>query len=575
MDSDANETRKELLLRLEKLEGRLLRLEKAMYRESADSTTPHTLDSKSTASLDAKSGPGPQLPPSKRSSDPNSDFPGAGQVLGGVAMLFFVLAAAYLVKLAADSGWLTPVRQWGGAMALGTILIALGCFFRKRDEAYFSFLPGTGIVVCYLAAYAGNLVLGIYGPPETLGLLILISIASLGLFYFFRQFFYVVTAMLGTYLVPWLLPSLNDSGISLPPYFLCWDLVFCTLSIFVRQRTLILLAAYLGLAVFGLSHPSMHFDAPAETIEDALIFQTLQFFIFAAATLMYSIQHNRPLSAGEAWAALPLMLFFYGLQYHLVNRLLPDWAPEIALGFAAMIFGLYFIAKAWRGSSKLDSGPMISGYLAIVIFHASYIEWLPSALAPYLGLLLLLALPLIARVLDLGRHRLLAAVLGILIFFEYGRALFEMAPLMRDEAMSLNFCFAVILLMFSIWRGLFPKTQNAWPGAPLLIFAHVQAMCGLGRLMQIGNPGDSGRLMVSAAWGFYGMALVGLGRLLRDGVLARSALIIFVAAAAKALIYDIEIMGGLTRVIAFLGLGVTLYVAGLIFKSIQKWELAS
>lgn len=33
-------------------------------------------------------------------------------------------------------------------------------------------------------------------------------------------------------------------------------------------------------------------------------------------------------------------------------------------------------------------------------------------------------------------------------------------------------------------------------------------------------------------------------------------------------------VGGLDRVLAFLGLGVTLYIAGLIFKSIQKWEIA-
>ena len=50
----------------------------------------------------------------------------ATSILGWGGALALVLAAAYLIRLAIDTGWLTPVRQVGLAAIAGLALIAAG-----------------------------------------------------------------------------------------------------------------------------------------------------------------------------------------------------------------------------------------------------------------------------------------------------------------------------------------------------------------------------------------------------------------------------------------------------------------
>src|SRR3990172_5842303 len=52
-------------------------------------------------------------------------------LLGWAGVTAMVLAAAYLISLAIDSGWLTPIRQIGLAVLSGLGLIAAGAALRR------------------------------------------------------------------------------------------------------------------------------------------------------------------------------------------------------------------------------------------------------------------------------------------------------------------------------------------------------------------------------------------------------------------------------------------------------------
>ena len=80
----------------------------------------------------------------------------SGKLLGVVGTICFIFAAVYLIRLALDSGWLTPVRQVSLAGVLGLGLIALGFVFKEKDHEYFSYLPAAGVVVLYcLTSFVG------------------------------------------------------------------------------------------------------------------------------------------------------------------------------------------------------------------------------------------------------------------------------------------------------------------------------------------------------------------------------------------------------------------------------------
>ena len=71
-------------------------------------------------------------------------FSDTGNWLGAVGVICFVFAAGFIIKLAVESGWLTPARQVGLAFLLGCSLIALGSHLFNKDQAYANFLLAGG-----------------------------------------------------------------------------------------------------------------------------------------------------------------------------------------------------------------------------------------------------------------------------------------------------------------------------------------------------------------------------------------------------------------------------------------------
>jgi uncharacterized membrane protein len=76
------------------------------------------------------------------------------QVMGWAGATLLVLAAAYLIRLVYDTGWLTPARQIALAFLGGVALIAAGLRLGRSERVgrdYASLLPAGGLVVFYLA----------------------------------------------------------------------------------------------------------------------------------------------------------------------------------------------------------------------------------------------------------------------------------------------------------------------------------------------------------------------------------------------------------------------------------------
>ena len=70
-----------------------------------------------------------------------------------------VLAAVYLIRLAIDSGMLTPGRQVTLAILGAFALIGLGLGLRRGNREYASLLPAGGIVILFASIYGGTYLL--------------------------------------------------------------------------------------------------------------------------------------------------------------------------------------------------------------------------------------------------------------------------------------------------------------------------------------------------------------------------------------------------------------------------------
>ncbi|MCM2265331.1 MAG: DUF2339 domain-containing protein, partial [Desulfuromonadales bacterium] len=122
---------------------------------------------------------------------------------GGVAAL--VLAAAYLVKLGVDLGWLTPSRQVLLAALGGLVLIGTGVALRRADRQYASLLPAGGVAILFLASYGAHLFYRLIPFGAALAAVILICLVSLWLCHHFQSELYAFFAVAGSYSAPLLL----------------------------------------------------------------------------------------------------------------------------------------------------------------------------------------------------------------------------------------------------------------------------------------------------------------------------------------------------------------------------------
>lgn len=486
----------------------------------------------------------------------------SGSWLGVVGIICFVLAAAFIIKLSIDSGWLTPERQIGLAALFGFGLIGAGFALMKSDREYSSLLPGAGIIVLYLTVFAAHRLYSLITFEAAISMSGIVSGLCVWLYTQIREDMYPVTAAAGSYLAPVIL-SLGSESTFAVYYFLLCSLAFSVISIWVRSRILTLVSAYLAIFMTALIGIGLGQD---KLIAGML---ALHFLVFSAGTYLYTRQNQKPLTEKESGSFLPVLLFFYAMEYFFIDRIRPYLAPWLSLGFAAFLFGLYLAAKKKFPEGSLGSQPMILSFITVVCFHSFYLELLPdlARLWLFVAIALLLAFPVVnLSVQDkAGPFRIPALALLAVLIIEY---LSMVSHLLSGNDMS---WLAVSLVSVgSLWVLIDFKGGELEAGnryAPVLGAAHLLAVLGLYRLTK-----DAGSLEVSASWLFYAVCVIAYAFTRRDETMAKSAMFVLGFAAGKALLYDAASAPTVVRILCLLLTGAALYGSGFLIRRISGWK---
>ena len=501
----------------------------------------------------------PAQPAAAKPESQSGDTPSpATSWLGWGGATAFVLAAAYLIRLAIENGWLTPVRQVALAAVSGLALVVAGFVLRGVNRQYAGLLPAGGIAILFLSIYGAHLYYGFIPAPSATVAVILVCLLSLWLCRAFESDLYALFAVAGSYSAPVLIsgvPSITDLVI----YFSAWSVVFSVFSIWHRRRLIYLLALYLALILFDVMFRA---KAP-EAWAAALAYQTIQFAIFGAATAMFSIRNQSPLDQPSAMAHLPPLLLFYFLQYALLKRHMPELAPWIAVGSGVVVASLYAAARSALQRPLPGGELLLWTYVALVLFHAGYVESVPHAWAPWVAFLIV---PVVAIATMRAEGSLEATtwpvwLAGILIFvINYLRVVFDVDVQTTPGRAWLAVAYAVQLYAgYYFLRGRGSRKSLA---ALLLYLGHICAMAAA--LHLIGE-----RIVESTVWGIIALVCLGVSLAQRDRVLGQTSLFVFGAAAVKVLLYDLGGASPTTRIISLVVLGVTFYLGGLLYQRVM------
>jgi uncharacterized membrane protein len=505
-----------------------------------------------------------EAPPADPRAPDEASGRSMGQLLAVVATICFILAGAFIVKLAIDSGWLTPIRQWALLVGLGFSLIGAGRFFERIELEYRSYLSAAGIVILYIASFASSRHFDITSPEMSLVLAVGVSGLCLSLFNFHRSFVFPLVAAIGTYVSPLIVGRYAMDPILQGAYFLLWAALFSWFSTFFRSRQLAIVSAYLGLGVYTLSN--LISGQSDSALAFVIAVQVAQFAIFSYGTLYYTTKSGIALSERQAWAYFPVLCFFYGTTYYFLSHLWPTLAPWIALVFALFVLSLYRIAKRELArADALASQEMVHSFLAVVLFQAGYLQLMPDGSKPWLLAVFLIAsylseqngaFPRLSRA-----FVLLGSVIGLFEFLKICYGLLSSYDLNQLLA-------GLATLVIGIFYYLSKASRLKARASVFLVMVHVLAVLALYRLAN-----DHGSLVVSMAWALYALLILGLGYSRKDPLLARSSLTVLLVASFKALLYDASQAPTGVRILCLLLTGVLLYGAGVLFQKMAKWSV--
>jgi uncharacterized membrane protein len=484
-------------------------------------------------------------------------------LLGWTGATAIVLAAAYLIRLAIDSGWLTPVRQLGLAVLIGLALIVAGAVLRRADRRYAGLLPGAGIVILYLSVYGAHLYYHFIDATTATALIILISLSTLWLGRIFESDLYALFAVVGSYSAPFLLPSLRNNVTDLVIYFTAWNVVFCLHAVWIRNRVVYLLALYLALIGFDVI---WNMTASQDWVP-ALVFQFVQFVLFSACAVIYSVLEDQPMTTEEAIAHLPALLLFYAVQYGLLKQHLPEAAPWIAIGSLGLLAGCYAIAKAYLREMPAAGKMILSAYAALVLFHAGYLELVPGELAPWAAFLLMLAAVFFAWI-RLGQgegsiSRPLVFVIGLIFVMNYLRILvnIDTKDVPAKDLLMVLYAAELYVAYYLVRQA----PAVTFPRELLLYAGHVSAMAAAVHILD-------NRFAISLSWGALAVGCLMVSLNTRDKLLGQSSLLVFAASAAKMLLYDLSAATPVIRIASLLVLGVTFYLGGWLYRKVNTLE---
>jgi uncharacterized membrane protein len=549
--------------RFANLEARLAAIEARMQTGAAPKVERPLPDGALAARVPPAPTQQPKRPPQASSDARDADArTSIGTVLGWGGGIAFLLAAAYLVRLAIDAGWLTPLRQVALAALLGVAMIAAGFALRHAARSaagrnYAALLPAVGIGILFIAIYGGHLYHHVLDVRQAGAAVVVVCAVSLWLCKAFDSDLYALFAVAGSYSAPFLLANPDGSLSDLAVYFTAWGLVFCVFAIWRGSRAIYLLALYLAL---------LGFDAAArlhgvERWQEVIAFQSVQFVLFGVATALYSVRREEPLDRQTALLHLPPLLLFYFLQYSLLDRSIPGWAPWIAVASLALLAALYGLARiALR--RELPGGELLLWcYVALVLFHAGYLQSVPNAWAPWVALAAVPVFALLSARADeiIGARWPVWLALGLVFAVNCLRVLFNADLHAVPHGDWLAAAYAVLLYAgYAFCRA----RDVRLPREALVYLGHLCAMAAAVRL--IGVP-----IIETVAWAVLAVVVLGLSVPAGDAVLRRSSLWIFAACAAKLMLFDLAGAAPVARIIGLIVIGSMFYFGGMLYQRLR------
>ncbi len=255
----------------------------------------------------------------------------------GVVILFFGMA--FLVKYAAEHGFLPPEVRLILAAVTGIALIVLGWILRLRRTVYGQILQGGGVGILYLTVYSAFRLYPFLPAETAFVLLVLIAIGSgiLAVLHDSRPLAFL--GSVGGFLAPVLVPADRDNHVILFSYYALLDACICAIAWFKAWRELNVVGFLFTFAVGAAWGVRSYQPDLFVSTEPFLILFFLLFVFIAVLFALRQPPHLKHYVDGTIVFGTPLLAF--ALQSFLVKPY------HYGLAWSAAAAGAFYLLVAW------------------------------------------------------------------------------------------------------------------------------------------------------------------------------------------------------------------------------------
>ncbi|MFN8443482.1 MAG: DUF2339 domain-containing protein [Caldilineaceae bacterium] len=298
----------------------------------------------------------------------------------GLFVLFF--GVAFLVKYAADQGWLSIELRLTGAALLGVALAGIGWRVRHKSRVYGLALIGGGIGIVYITTFGAYRLYELLPPTLTFAILVGLGVAYAVMALLNDAQILAFLALVGGLLAPILASSEGGSHVMLFSYYIVVNAGILAIAWFKSWR-LLNLASFLLTLVAALAWGAAEYQGSLFNSTEPFL---IVFYLFYLAVTVLTLRRDDLAPEQSRMGVTDLVLLFanplvtFAMQFALVDGRTPSWLAttpfsddklwmaRTALAMALAYAGLSLWAiRSWRRPSA-RSGFSIEAMLFLATF---------------------------------------------------------------------------------------------------------------------------------------------------------------------------------------------------------------
>jgi uncharacterized membrane protein len=504
-----------------------------------------------------------------------------GNWLNKIGAAALVLAIAFFLKYSFDSGWINETGRIIIGILVGLLCLYGGEYFQAKGFAkYAQGISGAGIAILYFTIYAAFSFYRLIPQLPAFAFMVVVTAAAIAISVRYDALSIAVLGIIGGFFTPVLLEGGAGAGgggsqIQLLAYIAVLDLGILGVTRYKGWRSLNVLSL-VGTVLIVLGWMLSYYTSSRLGV--TMAFLTVFYLIFAAQSLVQNVVVRRPLTSADILLAVAAPALYFSASYSLL-----DARYQMFLGLFAVVMAAIYLPLSHRVfRAGFEDRRLCLLYLCVATAFLTIavpiqlsrfwitIGWTVEAAA----------FGLIGFYLKSQRTRYVA--LGLLVLASYRLFVvdFEMFYLTRPipvfNERFLTFLIVAAAAVVLAWlynrnRAEIEDRERSFC-AVLVLFANFVMIWAISAeaLAYVdlgGRATESLRsLTLSAVWLVYGFLMLAAGINWRHRPARLMGVAILGLVIAKSFLYDVWMLDRLTRIVAFVALGVMLLVASYIYQ---------